>query len=415
MAHAKLSPSGAHRWMRCPGSVVLEARYPDRGSVFAREGSAAHELAAIVLEGNEPNAQGYVGMKVEFEDNGETVQWLVTQDMADHVDDYVKLVREKAEGKTLLVERKVPIGHITGERGATGTSDAIIIGSDDIEVIDFKYGMGVQVFAEDNEQAQFYGLGTLEEYGIVGDFKHITMTIHQPRMNHVAEWTIPTYKIYAFAEAAEQAAERCRQAEQASIGEAGDLTLEDFLQPGEKQCKFCSATASCPALRAEITEVVGGSAAATLDEFAEFTPETVDMQTGDNYLPIAMGKVELVEQWCKAVRAEVERRLLAGQQVDGYKLVEGKRGARKWGSEADVESLFKSFRLRQDEMYDFSLISPTKAEKLFKENPKRWAKVKDLITQSSGKPSVAPANDKRQAIAVQSVADDFRDLLQTED
>jgi hypothetical protein len=354
-------------------------------------------------------------MKVEFQDGEETVQWLVTQDMADHVDDYVKLVREKAEGKTLLVERKVPIGHITGEQGATGTSDAIVIGSDEIEVIDLKYGMGVQVFAEDNEQAQFYALGTLEEYGIVGDFSYITMTIHQPRMNHVAEWTIPVYQIYGFAEAAEQAAARCRNAEMAALGELDGLTLEDFLLPGEKQCKFCSAKAGCPALRAEITEVVGGSAAATVDEFAEFTPETVDMQTGDNYLPIAMAKVDMVEQWCKAVRAEVERRLLAGQNVDGYKLVEGKRGNRKWVGDDAVEALFKSFRLRQDEMYDFSLISPTKAEKLFKENPKRWAKVKDLITQNTGKPSVAPATDKRQAIVVQSVSDDFRDLMQTED
>ena len=161
--------------------------------------------------------------------------------------------------------------------------------------------------------------------------------------------------------------------------------------------------------------MVGGSSAATLDEFSDFTPETVDMQTGDNYLPIAMAKVGMVEDWCKAVRAEVERRLLAGQNVDGYKLVEGKRGSRKWVGDDAVEQLFKSFRLRQDEMYDFSLISPTKAEKVFKENPKRWAKVKDLITQSTGKPSVAPATDKRQAIAVQSVADDFRDLMQTED
>lgn len=417
MAHAKLSPSGAHRWMACPGSVVLEARYPDEGSVYAREGSAAHELAAIVLEGNEPNAQGYVGMKVEFEDNGETVQWPVTQDMADHVDDYVKFVRERAEGKTLLVERKVPIGHITGEPGATGTSDAIIIDTDQetIEVIDFKYGMGVQVFAEDNEQAQFYGLGTLEEYGLVGDFSYVTMVIHQPRMNHVAEWTIPVGQLFDFGEAAAMAAENCRSAEMADLGELGGMAIEDFLYPGEDQCRFCKAKAGCPALRAEITEVVGGSAAATVEEFADFTPETVDMQTGDNYLPIAMAKVGLVEAWCKAVRAEVERRLLAGQKVDGFKLVEGKRGNRKWGEEKAVEDLFKSFRLRQDEMYDFSLISPTKAEKLFKENPKRWAKVKGLITQSEGKPSVAPATDKRQEIAVPSVADDFSDLLKTED
>jgi hypothetical protein len=187
----------------------------------------------------------------------------------------------------------------------------------------------------------------------------------------------------------------------------------DYLNPGEKQCKFCKAKAVCPTLRAEITEVVGGSAAATLDEFAAFLPEVVDMQTGDNYLPIAMSKVALVEDWCKSVRAETERRLLAGQTVDGYKLVEGKRGHRKWVSEADAENLFKSFRLRQDEMYDLSLISPTKAEKMFKQNPKRWAKVTDLITQSVGKPSVAIATDKRPAMVVQSVADDFSDLVKT--
>lgn len=415
MAHAKLSPSGAHRWMRCPGSVVLEAQYPDRGSVYAREGSAAHELAAIVLENGDESARPYVGKQVEFRDGDEMVLWPVTEDMADHVDDYVKLVREKAQGKTLLVERKVPIGHITGEKGATGTSDAIILDTagKTIEVIDLKYGMGVKVVAEGNEQAQMYALGALEEYGLVGDFEQVVMTIHQPRLNHVSEHWLTVEQLQDFAARAGDAAEQANA--NAQVYDNTEEVERLNLNPGEKQCKFCSAKATCPALRAEITKVVGGSAAATLDEFADFVPETVDMQTGDNYLPIAMSKVELVEQWCKAVRAEVERRLFAGQQVDGYKLVEGKRGARKWGSEADVEALFKSFRLRQDEMYDFSLISPTKAEKLFKENPKRWAKVKDLITQSSGKPSVAPANDKRQAIAVQSVADDFRDLLQTED
>ncbi len=413
MAHAKLSPSGAHRWMRCPGSVVLEAQYPDESSSYAREGTAAHELAALVLEDGEATAQAYVGKRIAYNDHGEDVQWPITQDMADYVDDYVKLVRERAEGATLLVERKLPIDHITGEEGATGTSDVVIIdhANSEIVVIDLKYGMGVRVSAEENEQTQLYALGALEEYSVLGDFAHVSMLIHQPRLNHVSEWTITVEQLLTFAKSASFAAGQCDLARSLD----GEDALAGFLSPGEKQCRFCKAKATCPALRAEITEVVGGSSAATLDEFSDFTPETVDMQTGDNYLPIAMAKVGMVEDWCKAVRAEVERRLLAGQNVDGYKLVEGKRGPRKWSDADDIEQLFKSFRLRQDEMYDFTLISPTKAEKVFKENPKRWAKVQERITQSTGKPSVAPATDRRQAIAVQSVADDFRDLMQTED
>jgi hypothetical protein len=412
MAHAKLSPSGAHRWMRCPGSVVLEAQYPDESSSYAREGTAAHELAALVLEDNDADAQSYVGKRIAYNDHGEDVVWPITQDMADYVDDYVKLVRERAEGATLLVERKLPIDHITGEEGATGTSDVVIIDhvNAEIVVIDLKYGMGVRVSAEENEQTQLYALGALEEYSVLGEFQYVSMIIHQPRLNHVSEWTITVEQLLTFAKSASFAAGQCDLARSLD----GEDAIAGFLSPGEKQCRFCKAKATCPALRAEITEVVGGSSAATLDDFAEFTPETVDMQTGDNYLPIAMAKVGMVEDWCKAVRAEVERRLLAGQRVDGYKLVEGKRGPRKWADPADTEALFKSFRLRQDEMYDLSLISPTKAEKLFKKNPKRWAKVQERITQSTGKPSVTPVTDTRQEIAVQSVADDFRDLIQPE-
>jgi hypothetical protein len=392
--HAKLSPSGAHRWMACPGSVTLEADFPDTSSAYAREGTAAHELAAMVLEDPSSTANHYVGKKIAFDDHGEEVVWPITKEMADYVDDYVNFVRERAVGKILHVECKLSIGHITGEDGATGTSDVVIIDREQeaIEVIDLKYGMGVRVDAENNEQMQFYALGALYEYELISDFSYVTMVIHQPRLNHVSEWNIPVDQLRRFEDEARHAADKVRWE-------------EPTFNPSEKQCRFCKAKATCSALRAEVTDIVFG--AATIDEFV---PQTVDSQSGDNYLPVAMSKVGLVEDWCKAVRAEVERRLLAGQTVDGYKLVEGRKGNRAWSDESAVEQLFKSFRLRQEEMYDFKLISATKAEKLLKENPKRWAKAEQLITRSDGKPSVAPATDKRPAMDVKPVLDDFRDL-----
>jgi hypothetical protein len=404
MAHAKLSPSGAHRWMACPGSVVLEAAFPDQSSSYAAEGTLAHEIASECLTKGLYPAE-FVGTKHTVDG----FDFTVGLDMSAHVADYMGLVRDLAEDKTLYVESKVPIGHLTGEEGATGTSDVVIVdvANRNLSIVDLKYGMGVRVEATDNPQLMMYALGALELYGVLCDFDTVSMYIHMPRLNYVGECHLSTAELLQFASEVRIAAGHVQLAQSLELREDDDVS-DGFFSPGEKQCRFCKAKATCPALRAEVAEIVSGSA--TLEDFMAEVP---DMQTGDNYLSMAMAKVGLVEDWCKGVRAEVERRLLAGQKVDGFKLVEGRRGNRKWADEAEVEALFKSFRLRADDMYDKSLISPTKAEKLFKSNPKRWEKVEALTSRSDGKPSVAFASDKRSEMTVHAVAEDFSDLFKT--
>lgn len=402
MSHARLSPSAAHRWIPCPGSVAMEEALgrASSGSEFAREGTAAHELAQRVLA--DTPAIHINNACLDFINSKTSSGWVITADMARDTQVYVDRIWDYAEGHTLLVEQRVDFSEVVGVPNSFGTADAIIITADgeELQIHDLKFGRGVQVFAEHNEQLMIYALGALMQYGLTYDFKRVRLVIHQPRLQHLSEWDCTIEELVAFSVTLKEQAQK-------AIGYADNGPLVE-LNPGEKQCRWCKASATCPALAKEVSRTVG----AEFDELIRIGDSKSLVPPGFDTEALAtkMNAIDLIESWCKAVRAEVERVLFDGGQVPGYKLVQGRQGNRDWINEQDVEAAFKAMRLKLDEMYDFKLISPTSAEKLLKDTPRRWKKVQSLVTRSPGKPSVAPVSDKRQPLSVVPKADDFNSI-----
>ncbi|KAG2171857.1 hypothetical protein INT44_002502 [Umbelopsis vinacea] len=419
-AHALFSPSSAYTWVMCKASTAAQLGQPDDSSEFADDGTASHELAKWCLDAGQ-DAAAYMGRIIKV---GER-EFEVDEERAEYVQMYLDGIRERIEAYKLtgatvemFVEQRLSIEHITGEKGAKGTSDCVLIAvwpdaRAEICVIDLKYGRGVEVSAVENYQGMIYAEAARNEHADFYDFTNVRIVIHQPRVSEKpSEWEIAPAALQEWiATVAKPAAEQGML-----YVESVDfvpLSMGDFV-PGEKQCRFCKAKAACPALAKHVEDTIG----ADFEDIADLTKDgaalVVDLLTNDEMGTI-YESLDLIDSWAKAVRGRIEYELLNGNAVPGVKLVQGRRGARQWSSTEEAEALLKSMRLKQEQMYNFKLISPTQADKLLaKESPRRWKKVEALITQRDGSPSVAPESDKRPALVIAPPADDFEVVTEDE-
>lgn len=358
MAHAKLSPSAAYRWMNCPGSVRVQPEEEEgEESPFALEGTVAHNLAERMLWGEEPDEpEEYPGM-------------------LEHVKVYVDYVHN-LKG-TQSYEKKVDYSEYVPD--GFGTSDAIVENDDTLHVIDLKYGKGLKVFAADNPQGQLYAIGALEDAAFMKHFSKVIITIVQPRLAHIDSWQTTPEALHAFGIAAKRAAEATEDPEAPFV-------------PGDAQCRFCGFKAKCPALF-EYTEQT------TLALFDEMQDEPAILKQAEELSEEQLVKVldhsKLIKDWLSSVEDYAHGQAMVGNAPKGYKLVEGKSN-RHWSDEEEAEKVLSRL-LGKKQAFVKKLLSPAQAEKSLKGDAKAKT-IQTLITKPEGKPALVKDTDKRKAI-----------------
>lgn len=357
MSHSILSPSSSHRRLHCTPSARLEETYPDTSGLAAKEGTAAHALCehklkvALGMQSDRPES--------DFQDEA----------MERHSDEYVSWILETIKDEikpVIMIEQKLDLSAYVPE--GFGTADCIIASDNKLQVIDFKYGLGVLVNAENNTQMMLYALGALELFDAIFDIETIEMTIFQPRKENISTWSITPDELKTWAHEILKP-----NAELAFNGE-GELFNGSW-------CQFCKAAATC-------RKRVQAALELARKEFREAS------SLSDEEIEQILPRLDDLIKWAEEIKEYAQQKALEGKKWTGFKLV-ADRSNRKYVSEAKVIAACQAAGFT--DIYKKSLRTITDMEKVMTK-PVFQEVLGDLVTKPAGKPTLVPVSDKRKEI-----------------
>lgn len=385
--HALLSASSANRWLNCTPSAKLEdAEGPRVSSVYADEGTLAHEIGELYIRHDVLGTVDDQAFSDRFDEimNNE----LFSEEMLDVVPIYVDYCTEQFNAARSIdpqaimeVEQKLDLTEFVPE--SFGTADCTILGGNLIEVVDYKHGKGVPVYAEWNKQLMLYGLGALRKYDVLYDIEEVRVTIVQPRINNISSWQISVDELLKWAEEV-----LIPTAKLAFAGE-GELKAGDW-------CKFCAVKNRCRTLYEKNVEL------------AKYDFQEAALLTDEEISDI-LEKIPALIEWANSIQEYAQDRAVNhGKVWPGFKLVEGV-SRRKWLDEdAVAEAIFSKIpEASEDQVYDMKLKTITQIEKIFGKKVVA-EQLSDVIVKPQGKPTLVPISDKRPALGTEEAINDFK-------
>ena len=371
--HALLSASSSQRWMNCPPSARLCEHYEDKGSSYAAEGTAAHELAEYKLK---------AALGIPAKDPTEDLNYYDSEmeacadSYAAYILELLSVVKESCPDPLVLTEQRVDFSKYVPE--GFGTCDCVIVADDELIVIDFKYGRGVQVEAEDNSQMRLYALGALEMFGSLYDIQTVDVVIYQPRRDNVSSETLTKETLLQWAD------ETLKPAAELAFNGKGEFKCGDW-------CQFCKAKAECRKRAEE-------NMALARYDFAD--PALLE----NDEIADILGKVDELVSWASDIKDYALAEALKGVKFDGFKIVEGRSNRRY----TDETAVAETVTAQGVDPYEHKILGITAMEKLL--TKKRFAELLDeLVEKPAGKPTLVPESDKRQKLSITTAADDFAD------